>query len=191
MTTTHTTENPVTLEGFQAIMKIGKFGNYKLAAIVENEDLVNTLETERENLLKNRQARLKNPKRATLNPEPWEEVSDGKYLLKFTWKDDKKPVIIDTEGTVITDTDIPLYSGSKVKLGFVQYDYQLPAGSYGTTIKLASIQVVSVGNKAGIDTGDMSPEDAAKLFGTCTGYKAGEPNIEAAGTPSSVEDDDF
>ena len=190
--TTHTTKDPVTLEGFQAIMKIGKFGNYKLAAILEDQELITALETEREDLLTKRQSRLKNPKRATLNPEPWEEVSDGKYLLKFTWKDDKKPVVIDTEGTLVTDPEIPLYSGSRVKHGFVQYDYQLPAGSYGTTIKLSSIQVVSVGNKAGVDTGDMSPEDAAKLFGTCTGYKAGEPNIEAAGTPSSVEDtDDF
>ena len=44
--TTHTTESPVTLEGFQAIMKIGKFGNYKLAAIVEDQDLINALETQ-------------------------------------------------------------------------------------------------------------------------------------------------
>ena len=92
---------------------------------------------------------------------------------------------------MITDLDIPLYSGSRVKLNFDHYDYQIPSGSYGTTIKLASIQVVSCGNKAGVDRGDMTPEDAAKLFGKCSGYKAGEPNIEAAGTPSSVEDDDF
>ena len=189
--TTHTTKDPVTLEGFQAIMKIGKFGNYKLSALLEDQELIANLETEREDLLASRQARLKNPKRATLNPEPWEEVSDGKYLLKFSWKDDKKPVVIDTEGTLITDLDIPLYSGSRVKLNFDHYDYQIPSGSYGTTIKLASIQVVSCGNKAGVDRGDMTPEDAAKLFGKCSGYKAGEPNIEAAGTPSSVEDDDF
>lgn len=192
MTTTHATKEPVTLEGFQAIMKIGKFGNYKLSALVDDQDLVNNLETEREDLLKRRQNRLKNPKRSILKPEPWEEVSDGKYIFKFTWLDKNKPVIIDTEGTLITDTEIPLYSGSKVKLGFYQYDYELPDNSYGTTVKLSSIQVVSVGSKAGVDKGDMTQEDAAKLFGTCSGYKAGEPNIEAAGTPSSVEDtDDF
>tara|TARA_R100000655_G_scaffold28129_1_gene57196 strand:- start:470 stop:1045 length:576 start_codon:yes stop_codon:yes gene_type:complete len=191
MTTTHATKEPVTLEGFQAIMKIGKFGNYKLQALIEDDELLKNLESERENLLKRRQSRLKNPKRSILKPEPWEEVNTGTYMFKFSWLDKNKPVIVDTEGTLITDTEIPLYSGSKVKLGFYQYDYELPDNSYGTTVKLASIQVVSVGNKAGVDRGDMSPEDAAKLFGTCTGYKAGEPNVEAAGTPSSVEDDDF
>ena len=57
--TTHTTENPVTLEGFQAIMKIGKFGNYKLSALLEDQELIANLETEREDLLVKRQARLK------------------------------------------------------------------------------------------------------------------------------------
>ena len=43
---THVTPNPVTLEGYQAILKPGEWG-YKLAALVD-ENLIKTLEEERE-----------------------------------------------------------------------------------------------------------------------------------------------
>jgi len=44
---------------------------------------------------------------------------------------------------------------------------------------------------AGVDTGDLDQNSVAELFGKTEGYKASEPNVEAAGTPSSVETDDF
>ena len=46
---------------------------------------------------------LKNPKRSVAKPEPWEEVTDGVYKIKFSWNEENKPPIVDTEGTVITD----------------------------------------------------------------------------------------
>ena len=76
--TIHKTDKPVTLEGFQAILAPSKFG-YSLAAIVD-ADIVDKLETERADVLKWAESKLKNPKRSTLKPEPWEEVSEGKYL---------------------------------------------------------------------------------------------------------------
>ena len=42
---------------------------------------------------------------------------------------------------------------------------------------------------AGVDTGDLDQDGVAELFGKTNGFKASEPNVEAAGTPSSVEDD--
>ena len=54
------------------------------------------------------------------------------------------------------------------------------------------MQVISLNNGAGVvDNGDMSAEDAADLFGATSGFKVEDPNVEAAGTPSSVEADDF
>ena len=41
--TIHTTDKPVTLEGFQAVLAPSKFG-YSLSAIVGN-DIIDTLET--------------------------------------------------------------------------------------------------------------------------------------------------
>ena len=92
--TIHKTDN-VSLEGFQAILAPSKFG-YSLAAIV-NEDIINTLEQERMEVLKWAESKLKNPKRSTLKPEPWEEVSEGKYKIKFSWNEDRRPPVVDTE----------------------------------------------------------------------------------------------
>ena len=69
----------IKLEGFQAILEPGKFG-YSLAAIV-GDSIIDALETERQAVLKWAESKLKNPKRATLKPTPWEEVADGKYKI--------------------------------------------------------------------------------------------------------------
>lgn len=189
--TTHVTKEPVTLEGYQAILKPSEYG-FTLTALLP-KDLVTILEDEREGGLEWARNKTKNPKRAVINPEPWEELPNGMYQAKFRWKDGDKliPVVVDTEGTAITDSSLPLYSGSKVKLAFVQKPYALPAGNIGTSLKLKAIQVVSLNSGAGVvDSGDMDAADAAALFGETKGFKTSEPNPDAA--PSSVNiDEDF
>ena len=184
----HVTKDPVTLEGYQAILRPSKFG-YSLKAVV-GQELVDALETERADCLKWAESKLKNPKRSTLRPEHWEEVADGKYIIKFSWADDKKPPVVDTEGTPITKEDTPVYEGSKVKIGFHQKPYILRDGvTYGTSLKLSGVQIVSIQAGAGVDTGDLDEGGVAELFGKTSGYKADEPNV----TPA-VEvdpDDDF
>ena len=127
----HVTPEPVVLEGYQAVMKPSQYG-YSLRAVV-GQDLIDKLEEERTDCLKWAESKLKNPKRSSLKPEPWEEVSDGKYIIKFSWSEDKRPPVV--------------------------------------------------------DTGDLDQAGVAELFGKTSGYKANEPNVEAAGTPASVEDD--
>ena len=184
----HVTPDPVVLEGYQAVMKPSQYG-YSLRAVV-GKDLIDQLEEERVDCLKWAESKLKNPKRSSLKPEPWEEVSDGKYIIKFSWNEEKKPPVVDTEGTPITDANTPVYAGSTVKLGFIQKPYLLRDGiSYGTSLKLSGVQIVTVQGGAGVDTGDLDQAGVAELFGKTSGYKANEPNVEAAGTPSSVEDD--
>ena len=60
---------------------------------------------------------------------------------------------------------------------------------YGTSLKLLGVQVVSINSEAGVDSGDLSAEDVAALFGTTKGFKASEPNVTPA--PSTSTDDDF
>ena len=194
MTTTHVTKNPVVLEGFQAVFKPGDWG-YKLSVVL-CEDIVNKLEDERESALEWAKSKAKNPKRVTVKPEPWEEIDNapGTYQVRFSWKDGDKfiPVIVDTEGTAITDVNTPLYSGSTVKIAFFQKPYVLPAGDIGTSLKLKAIQVVSLNNAAGVvDDGDMTAEDAADLFGTSKGFKVAEPNPKADAESPSSDDEDF
>ena len=194
MAHTYVTPEPVTLDGFQAILKAGEWG-YKLSALVK-EELVSKLEEERLSALEWARSKAKNPKRVTVKPEPWEELDNtkGTYHIRFSWRDGDKviPVVVDTEGTQIKDKDTPIYSGSKVKIAFFQKPYVLPSGDIGTSLKLKAVQVISLNNGAGVvDNGDMSPEDAADLFGATSGFKVEDPNVEAAGTPASVEVDDF
>ena len=187
--TIHKTENPVTLEGFQAVMSPSKFG-YSLAAIVDDA-VIDKLESERTEVLKWAESKLKNPKRSTLKPEPWEEVSKGKYKIKFSWNEDNRPPVVDTEGTQVTDTKTPLYAGSTVKLGFYQKPYILRDGvTYGSSLKLVGVQVVSVKGEAGVDVGDLGADEVAELFGTTSGFKTADPNVVADTTPCSVENDE-
>ena len=173
---TFVTPEPVVLEGYQAVLQPSKFG-YSLKAIVD-QDMIDKLEDDRTDTLKWAESKLKNPKRASLKPEPWEEVADGKYTIKFSWNEDTKPPIVDTEGTAITDTRTPIYSGSQVKLAFFQKPYILKDGvTYGTSLKLVGVQVVSCNGQAGVDAGDMAPEDVAQLFGKTQGFKANDPNV--------------
>ena len=155
----HVTDE-IKLEGFQAILEPGKFG-YSLAAIV-GEDVIDALETERQAVLAWAQSKLKNPKRATLKPTPWEEVAEGKYKIKFSWGEDKRPGVVDTEGTPITDKKTPLYGGSTVKLGFFQKPYILKDGvTYGSSLKLLGVQIVKLNAEAGISSDDLSTEEVA------------------------------
>tara|TARA_R100000773_G_C4153768_1_gene74619 strand:+ start:47 stop:619 length:573 start_codon:yes stop_codon:yes gene_type:complete len=186
----HITKEPVTLSGYQAVLKPSQFG-YSLKALIGDE-MVKALEVERADCLKWAESRLKNPKRSTLKPTPWEEVSKGQYLIKFSWPEDKRPPVVDTEGTPITNVETPVYEGSKVKIGFIQKPYILRDGiTYGTSLKLSGIQIVSIQSGAGVDTGDLDEAGVAELFGKTKGFKADDPNVSVTEEEAPVPDDDF
>ena len=185
---TFTTKEPVVLDGYQAVLKPSKFG-YSLSCLVD-EPLINDLTHDRADTLKWAESKLKNPKRSVLKPEPWEEVSDDVYKVKFSWNEENRPPVVDTEGTPITDENVPIYGGAKVKVAFYQKPYILKDGvTYGTSLKLLGVQVVSINSEAGVDSGDLSAEDVAALFGNTKGFKTSEPNVTPA--PSNSTDDDF
>ena len=116
---------------------------------------------------------------------------DGIYKIKFSWNEDNKPPVVDTEGTPITDDRTPIYSGSQVKLAFYQKPYLLKDGvTYGTSLKIQAIQVVALNGQAGVDVGDMTTEDAAALFGNTAGVKQAAPNVSVT-TDDTSEEDEF
>ncbi len=181
----HVTDE-IKLEGFQAILEAGKFG-YSLSAVVD-DTLINELEAERADVLKWAESKLKNPKRATLKPTPWEEVAEGKYKIKFSWGEDKRPPVVDTEGSPVTDTKTPLYGGSTVKLAYYQKPYILRDGvTYGSSLKLAGVQVVKLNAEAGVKDDGLSTEQVADLFGKSNGFKT----TDAPPTVEQNDDEDF
>ena len=181
----HVTDE-IKLEGFQAILEAGKFG-YSLSAVVD-DTLINELEAERADVLKWAESKLKNPKRATLKPTPWEEVAEGKYKIKFSWGEDKRPPVVDTEGSPVTDTKTPLYGGSTVKLAYYQKPYILRDGvTYGSSLKLVGVQVVKLNTEAGVKEDDLSTEQVADLFGKSKGFKT----TDAPPTVEQNDEEDF
>ena len=182
--TVHVTEK-VKLEGFQAILEPGKFG-YSLSAVVDS-NVIDKLESERTDVLKWAESKLKNPKRSTLKPEPWEEVANDKYKLKFSWNEEKRPPVVDSEGLPVTDKKIPLYGGSTVKLGFYQKPYILRDGvTYGSSLKLVGVQVIELNKEAaGVDAGELNETEVADLFGKSEGFKASTDET------TNVEEEDF
>ena len=84
-----------------------------------------------------------------------------------------------------------MYGGSTVKLGFYQKPYILRDGvTYGSSLKLVGVQVVSVKGQAGVDTGDLDATEVAELFGNTSGFKASDPNVTADATQASAETTD-
>ena len=159
-----------TLEGYQSAFKPGKFGTCGIKVIVD-QDTVETLEQERDEMINFKIGKQTDPQRwiAGRNPK-WTDVAEGKYCINFTWKPDQAPVFVDTEGTVITD-EIPLYSGSVVKIAFDHYAYtDNNRKEANTTCKLVKLQVISCNGSAGVDSGDLD-------FDKTEGYKVGSPRV--------------
>jgi hypothetical protein len=181
------TDDPVLLEGFQAVLQPGKFG-YSLTAVVD-ANMVSHLEEDRVEVLKWCESKLKNPKRATLKPTPWEELEENRFKLKFSWKEDRRPPVVDAEGTPVMDEATPLYSGSKVKLAFYQKPYILKDGvTYGTSLKLVGVQVVELGGSTAGGEAELSDAAVADLFGKTDGYKA-DTIVGLTNNDEDTEDD--
>jgi hypothetical protein len=158
----------VRLSGYQAILKPSKFG-YSLSALFP-ESYEEALAEDRENSIKWAESKLKNPKRAVQKPEPWEPSTDnpGYLKVKFSWNEEYKPTVLDSDNVAIEDDGIPLFSDAVVRLIFKQKPYILKDGvTYGTSLKVSAIQVLAL-NKPGVgtDTGDLKPEELADMFRT-------------------------
>ena len=55
---------------------------------------------------------------------------------------------------------------------------------------MVGVQVISVkSDSAGVDAGELSDNEVAKLFGTTSGFKASSPNVTPA--EDVPDDDDF
>ena len=171
-----------TLEGFQSPFKPGQYGTCGIVVVVDKET-VDKLEEERDRLIEYKISKQKDPAQwVPARATKWVNVSKDRYKMNLTWKPNERPPFVDTEGTLITD-EIPLYSGSRVKIAFDHYAYPDNVNkAINTTCKLTKLQVISCSSGAGVDGGDAD-------FGTTEGFKIGAPNV----TPTAEVDtnDDF
>ena len=169
------TKEPVLLDGYQAVLKPSKFG-YSLSAVV-GEELASGLEEDRKLALEWAEEKLKDKRRSCLKPEFWAEVSEGSYKIKFSWNEETKPAIMDSSLEEITNPELPLFSGSKVKLMFYQKPYILKDGiTYGTSLKLLLVQVISLSINLDAERKEPDFASVAKKFGVCEGFRQAAVN---------------
>lgn len=171
-----------TLEGFINVFEdSGKFNNrtfgYKFdAATLEQA------EKDREELLK--WAKSKATGRVQEAMTPW----DDEGLCKYTYgagdgsrKGKPEPVFVDSDGEVIDRNVLKdVRRGTKVRLIVQQKPYSM-GPNVGTSLRVLGVQIIELatGNGA-VDSGDLSVEDVAALFGKADGYKASEPAVRKA-----------
>lgn len=178
------------LEGFVNVYEpSGKFNNccfaFRLPAPVLEQ-----AEADREELLAWASSKVENPKRIALNPPKW----DDEGLVKFSYGGDTgrpDPVFVDTAGDPVEKAVLrDVRKGSKVRLIVQQSPYTKPA--MGTTLKVLGVQIVELatGNGA-VDSGDLSVDDVAAIFGEAKGYKASAPAVRQVASTEETESYDF
>ena len=176
MSTTYVTTNPAVLDGFQAIFEpSSKYNKHTLQAVIDEEH-IDAMSVERERQLEWARSKSKQPNRVVVKYEPWEEVSKGKYKVKFSWDPEMKVPVVDSKGTAVTNF-MRLDSGSQVKLVWEQGPYVMP-DAIGTRLKIRAIQIIQAQGNGLVDGGgSIDAEAAAAMFGVSDGFTVDDPNV--------------
>jgi len=180
-----------TLSGFVNVYEdSGKFNNRTFAYTIP-ADTLEKIESDRVELLK--WARSKSSGRVQEAMTPWDEAGTAKYTYgegDGSRKAKPEPVFVDTDGKPIERAVLrDVRAGSKVRLIVDQKPYAM-GPNIGTSLKVVGVQIVELvtGNGA-VDSGNLSVEDVAALFGSVDGFKADEPAVRKAETAATGSDD--
>ena len=180
-----------TLSGFVNVYEdSGKFNNRTFAYTIP-ADTLEKIESDRIELLK--WAKSKSSGRVQEAMTPWDEAGTAKYTYgegDGSRKAKPEPVFVDTDGKPIERAVLrDVRAGSKVRLIVDQKPYAM-GPNIGTSLKVVGVQIVELvtGNGA-VDSGNLSVEDVAALFGSVDGFKADEPAVRKAETAATGSDD--
>lgn len=167
----HVTPDPVVLNGYQSVFKLtANYNNYCLAIDITDPAFIEELEARRAELLAAQLAEIKTKKRAVAKPAPWieDEEQENLWNIKFSWGRGFEPSVVDSVGTVLTASDVKLYSGATVKVAFDQRGYTLKDGiTYGTTLDIRGIQVIS--DSVGAGGAQYTQDEVKGIFGEFDG----------------------
>jgi len=167
------------LDGFINVYEdSGKYNNRSFsfqlpAAVLEQA------EADREELLTWAKSKVDNPKRVAINPPKWDEEG----LVKYSYGGETnrlEPVFVDAAGDPIDAAVLrQVRKGTKVRLIVQQSPYTKP--SLGTTLKVLGVQIIELVTGTGaVDSGSLSAEDVASIFGEVQGYRASAPAVRQA-----------
>lgn len=176
------------LEGFINVYEDeGKYNNrcfsFKLPA-----DVIEQAEADREELLSWAKSKAPNPKRCEVALTKW----DDEGLVKYSYSEERPktiPMFVDTEGTLIEKNVLKdVRKGTKVRL-IVQQGPYVFGNKVGTRLLVKGVQIVELASGNGsVDSGDMSVDDVAAIFGTASGFKQSDPSVRQAEEANEPDD---
>ena len=181
------------LTGFVSVGEdSGRYNNRTFAYTIPAKQL-EQMESDREELLE--WAKSKASGRVQVAMTPWDDAGVCKYTYGAgdgTRKAKPEPVFVDSNGDPL-DKSILLgvRGGSKVNLIVQQKPYAM-GPNVGTSMRVVGVQIVElVSGNGTADSGDLSVEDVAAMFGKVDGFKADSPAVRpapvAAGTEESYD----
>ena len=178
------------LEGFVSVGEdSGKFNNRTFAYSIPSDTLTQ-VEADREELIK--WAKSKASGRVQEAMTPWDENGVCKYTYGAgdgSRKPKPEPIFVDTNGDPIDKSVLmTVRKGTKVNLIVDQKPYAM-GPNVGTSMRVIGVQIVELvtGNGA-VDSGDLSVEDVASMFGSVDGFKADSPAVRDARPAEATED---
>lgn len=182
------------LEGFIAVYEdTGKFNNRTFAYVIP-PDVLATVESDREELIT--WAKTKATGRVQEAMTPWDDAG----LCKYTYgagdgsrKPKPEPVFVDSTGAPIERAVLKdVRKGTKVNIIVDQKPYCM-GSNVGTSMKVIGVQIIELatGNGA-VDSGDLSAEEVAGMFGAVKGFSQSDPSVrKAEEAPGDGESYDF
>lgn len=181
-----------TLEGFVSVGEdSGKFNNRTFAYAIPHDTLTQ-VEADREELLQ--WAKSKASGRVQEAMTPWDDAGVCKYTYGAgdgSRKPKPEPVFVDTTGDPISREVLKtVRKGTKVNIIVDQKPYAM-GPNVGTSMRVIGVQIVElVSGNGAVDSGDLSVEDVAALFGSVDGFKADEPAVRDA-RPAATDEDSY
>ena len=178
------------LDGFVSVGEdSGKFNNRTFAYTIPS-DVLEKAETDREELLK--WAKSKSTGRVQEAMTPWDESGVCKYTYGAgdgSRKPKPEPVFVDTNGDPIEKSVLmTVRKGTKVNIIVDQKPYAM-GPNVGTSMRVIGVQIVElVSGNGAVDSGDISAEDVAEMFGKVEGFKADSPAVRDARPVGSTEE---
>ena len=169
-----------TLDGFINVFEdSGKFNNRCFSFVFPKAELEQA-EADREELLEWAKSKAPNPRRCEVALTKWDEEG----LVKYSYSDEKPkgiPIFVDTEGQLIDKAVLKdVRKGTKVKL-IVQQGPYVFGNKVGTRLLVKGVQIIELSSGNGsVDSGDMSADDVAAIFGSTTGFKQSDPQVRKA-----------
>jgi hypothetical protein len=182
-----------TLEGFIRVDEDGgKFNNRGFEFTIPADSL-KKIEEDRIDLIN--WIKSKDSKRLADGLPPWSDAGTIKYYYgqgDGSRKPKPEPVFVDSTGVPIEQAVLKnVRKGTKVNIILQQKPFAM--GVFNTSVRVIGVQIIELatGNGA-VDSGDLSPDEVAGMFGVVKGFSQSDPSVrKAEETTGDSESYDF